>query len=498
MQTRRNFLKLGMLGSAMAFSCGVTNVVQAGHPAPVLSAKPARKPNFVFILCDDLGYGDLSATGQKKFQTPNIDSLARDGMRFNQFYSGCPLCAPSRCSLMTGLTIGHTWVRSNEPYKATTWESGKQYLGKLVPLRQNEITLPRTLKALGYATGMFGKWGLGNLGTTGEPIRQGFDECFGYLDQVHAHHYYTDHLVENDKDIPIDKTQYSHDLIWNRGMDFVRKHKDEPFFLYLPTTIPHASIEVPEDSMKPFIGKFEEKPHPQAWYSKQDTPAAAFAGMVTRLDRDVGRLLDLLKELRLDENTIVFFTSDNGPHREGGHRPVYFDSAGPFRGFKTDLYEGGIHVPMFVRWPGTIQAGTASEEVYAFWDIFPTLSSLAGVPKDALPKCDGISMEPALKGKHNRHNKERVMYWESYHGQTGFIQAVRMGRWKGIRLKLKPELELYDLENDIAETKNVAAEHPAIVRKIEQIMVESRTESTIWKSGLDPKTNLPMEKNNSK
>lgn len=443
-----------------------------------------RKPNIVFIMADDLGYGELSATGQKYYKTPNIDSLAQNGIRYNQFYSGSTVCAPSRCSLMTGLTTGHAWVRANEPEAKCCWPTAKPYLGKLVPLRTTEVTIPRVLKALGYSTGMFGKWGLGDLGTTGEPLRQGFDEYFGYLDQVHAHLYYTDHLVENGKQIPWDKTKYTHDAIWQKGMDFVRNHKDEPFFLYLPVTIPHASMSVPDDSKAPFLGKFQEKPYKgDGFHPAQEHPAAAFAGMVTRLDRDVGRLLDLLKELGLDEDTIVFFTSDNGPHNDCGHDHIFFESSGGYRGRKCDMYEGGIHVPMFVRWLGKIKAGSTSEELFAFWDMLPTMAELAGLPQDALPECDGVSMAASLKGHPSARNKERTLYWEFYGYGNGFKQAVRMGKWKGVRVEVSNPLQVFNLKEDPAETTNLAKERPDIVKKLERAMSAARTESPIWKSG---------------
>ncbi len=436
-------------------------------PSITLASRMGRgfkdhKPNIIFVLADDLGYGDLSCYGQKRFTTPNIDKLAVEGMRFTQVYAGNTVCAPSRCALMTGLHTGHTLVRGNKP------DGG-------MPLRPQDLTVAETLKQANYVTGGFGKWGLGVEGTTGHPNRKGFDEWFGYLDQTHAHSYYTDHLYKNSEKVLLDGTQYSHDLIVDAAFEFIKKNKDNPFFLYFSLTIPHASLEVPDDSLKKYLGKYPEKPFPGGGtYTKQETPRAAFAAMIDRFDQSVGRMMTLLKELGLDESTIVFFTSDNGPHREGGGDPDFFNSSGPLRGIKRDLYEGGIRAPMIVRWPNRIRAGTVSKRVWAFWDFLPTAAAIAGA--NAPKKIDGISLLPTLLGKEQRHHD--YLYWEFF--ERGFQQAIRVKNWKAVRLEAGKPVELYDLDEDIGEQNNVAAKHPDVVAHIEKLLKAARTDSEGW------------------
>ena len=330
------------------------------------------KPNIVFIMADDLGYAHLGAYGQEKIRTPNIDRLADEGIRYTQFYSGSTVCAPARSVLMTGLHTGHTSVRGNT--------------GGL-PIEPEDVTVAEVLREAGYTTGLFGKWGLGDHGTTGEPNLQGFDEFFGYLHQVHAHFYYTPFLWENDRQFPLEgnedgaRTTYSHDVITERALQFVRDHHEEPFFLYLAFTIPHTELLVPEESFAEYDGQFPEpNPHPgNGHYAAQEKPRTAFAAMVGRMDRDVGRLMALLDELGIGENTIVFFTSDNGGQRGWGVDLDFFEGNAPLRGGKMFMYEGGIRVPLLVRWPGRIEAGQESEHVWAFWDVLPTLAELVGV-----------------------------------------------------------------------------------------------------------------------
>lgn len=440
-------------------------------------AADGRPPNVVFIMADDLGFGHLGCYGQEKIRTPNIDQLAAEGMRFTQVYAGNNVCAPCRSVLMTGLHMGHTPVRGN---------SGG------IPLRDEDVTVAEVLKAAGYATGGFGKWGLGDAGSSGVAHRQGFDEFFGYYDQVHAHSYYPAYLWHNDRKHPLpgnsgresdgltgeERTTYSHDVIMEKAREFIRRHRDRPFFCYIPSTIPHTELLVPEDSLQEYAGRWPE-PNPyvteRKHYADQEQPRAALAAMVTRLDREVGRVLDLLEELGLEENTIVVFTSDNGAQGSGGPDPAFFNATGELRGHKGDMYEGGLRVPMIVRWPGRIEPGSVSDHVWYFADVMPTLAKLAGTP--APDRTDGISVVPTLTGRGEQKQHE-FLYWErsGFDPRTGeirpnsLVQAVRMGKWKAIRHRPDREPELYDLAMDEAETKNVAGEHPEIVARVERIM----------------------------
>jgi arylsulfatase A-like enzyme len=435
----------------------------AAWEPPSARADEPRRPNIVFILADDLGYGDLGCYGQKQIQTPSLDRLAAEGMRFTQGYAGSTVCAPSRCCLMTGKHTGHATIRGNA----------------LVPLRPDDVTVAKVLKDAGYDTGLVGKWGLGEPGTTGVPNRQGFDSFFGYLNQVHAHNYYPDYLWRNQEKVPLEgnvvkdgiavqRAQYSHDLFTREALGFVEQHRDRPFFLYLAYTIPHANnergnaegngMEVPSDA------PYTDRPWPQVEKNH--------AAMITRLDADVGRLLQRLKELGLDENTVVFFTSDNGPHKEGGADPQFFHSAGPLRGYKRDLTEGGIRVPMLARWPGRVKAGAVSDQVWAFWDFLPTAADLAGAK--APDGLDGLSVAPTLLGQGGQKQHD-FLYWEFH--ERGFQQAVRTGDWKALRLKPDAPLELYDLKTDLGEKHYVAGEHPDAVARVEAYLKEARTES---------------------
>jgi len=454
MTTRRGFLK-GATLSAVPFLC----------PQLALGTGEAgRRPNIIFILADDLGYGDLGCYGQEKIKTPNIDRMAREGIRFTQFYAGSTVCAPSRCSLMTGLHTGHTFIRGNKEVQP----EGQ------APIPAETFTVAKMLHKAGYTTGAVGKWGLGPPGSTGEPNRQGFDHWFGYLCQRQAHFYYPPYLWRNGQKVVLDenrdgtKSTYSHDLMTDEALAFVENHQDDPFFLYLAYTIPHAELAVPEDSIEPYRGKFPEIPFPGKHYGAQKTPRAALAAMISRMDRDVGRLMALLKKLDIDENTLVMFSSDNGPHKEGGIDPAFFDSNGPLRGIKRDLYEGGIRVPMIARWPGKIRPGTETDHVAAFWDLLPTCADLAGTspPRDI----DGISFLPSLLDREQRRHE--YMYWE-FKGK----QAVRTGDWKAVRLAPDGPIELYNLETDLGEQNDVSGLNPAIVSRIERIMNVARTES---------------------
>jgi arylsulfatase A-like enzyme len=418
----------------------------------------ATKPNIIFILADDLGYGDLGCYGQTKISTPNIDRLAVEGTKFTQVYAGSTVCAPSRCALMTGKHTGHTRIRGNAK----------------VDLTPSDFTAAKLLQTAGYRTALIGKWGLGSSCSPGVPNKQGFDEFFGYLDQTHAHTYYPTSVWDNEKEyfltgnFGINKKQYTPDLFTDRALNFVEKNKSNPFFLYLAYTIPHANNELNKES-----GNGMEVPS-DAPYSDRDWPQPDknFAAIVTRLDGYVGRLMTKLRETGLDRNTLVIFTSDNGPHKEGGNHPDFFASSGPLRGIKRDLYEGGIRVPAIARWPGVVPENRVSDQAWAFWDFLPSVADVAGVkPPNGL---DGMSIMPALKG--GALQKRDYFYWEFH--EAGFSQAVRMGDWKGVRRQRRSNpIELYNLATDIGEKHDIAAQHPDIVKRIGEIMLNARTDS---------------------
>jgi arylsulfatase A-like enzyme len=428
----------------------------------IATAAPARAPNIVYILADDLGYGDLGCYGQKLIRTPRLDQMAREGMRFTQHYSGAPTCAPARCVLMTGKHTGHARIRANSDR----------------PILPGDATVAEALKGAGYTTGVFGKWGLGLEDSTGAPWRKGVDEFHGYLDQTHAHTYYPDHLWRNGQrhEIPENRDGqrrvYSHDLLAQSALDFIRRHKDRPFFLYGAFTIPHAEVAVPEDSVAEYRGKWPEpKTFPGSrTYAPQTQPRAVRAAMITRLDRDVGRILDLLDELKLSENTLVIFTSDNGPITAGGQDPEFFDSNGPLRDLKFTLYEGGIRVPFIARWPGQVARGSEATLVSDFADMFPTFAALAGAKLPA--GLDGVSILPTLTGAKTKQALRDHFYWEA-----APQQAVRRGDWKLYRASRERPVELYNLAADIGESKNLAGAHPDITASLEKLLVTSRTES---------------------
>jgi len=400
----------------------------------------ADKPNIIYILADDLGYGDVGCYGQKRIKTPRLDRMAREGMRFTDHYSGSTVCAPSRCSLMTGYHTGHTYIRGNAEVKP----EGQK------PIPADSVTIPKLMKKAGYATGAVGKWGLGFPGSEGAPNKQGFDFWYGYNCQRHAHSYYPTYLWRNETKEPVAKGTWSHDLLTKEALAFVRNNKDKPFFLYVPYTIPHAQLHVPD------LSPYEN----ETWPANQKK----FAAMVTRLDADVGKILDLLAELKIENNTLVMFASDNGPHREGGQKPDFFKSSGPFRGIKRDMYEGGIRVPMIARWPGKVSAGSTTAHISAFWDIMPTCCDLAGV--EAPPGIDGISMAPTLLGKPERQKPHDYLFWI----YTG-TRTVRKGHWKAIGWP--PRFKLFNLKTDPGETKDVYAENPEVAEQIRAIMVEA-------------------------
>jgi len=456
---------------AVASSCG--NQKQKSENKARLS-----KPNIIYIYADDLGYGDLGCYGQQDIQTPRLDAMASEGMRFVNHYAGSTISAPSRCVLMTGRHLGHAYVRANGT----------------IPLPDEKATVAELLKEAGYKTGLIGKWGLGEIYTSGHPMNQGFDFFTGYLDQVRAHNSYPEWLWKNRDTLRLEnevmlrkegyakgrggaatqKHTHSHDVFMEEATRFINKHQDTSFFLYLALTIPHANNEAPHLDQ---IGM--ETPEMMEYAKNTDWPETqkAHASMISYMDRDIGELLDQLEHLGIDEHTLVIFTSDNGPHKEGGARPEFFNSAGPLRGIKRDLYEGGIRVPFIAWWPGKIEAGTTSEHISAQWDFLPTACETAGV--DIPQDIDGISFLPELLGKEQQAHD--YLYWEfKPHGGK---QAARKGRWKAVRCDMtndpdKP-VELYDLSTDIGETRNIAGDHPGVAEEMLDIMKKAHEKSEV-------------------
>ncbi len=443
-----------------------------------------EKPNVIFILADDLGYAELGCYGQKWIKTPHIDSLAERGMRFTQFYSGNAVCAPSRCNLLTGKHPGHAFVRDNQNppgMEALRKEQGWEFPGQW-PIPDEEVTIAEMLKEQGYATAAIGKWGLGHFGTSGDPNKQGFDLFYGFNCQVHAHNHYPKFLWRNGQkeilpgnDRTLNGETYSQDKFTEVAMEFIGEHKDQPFFLYLPFAIPHLSIQAPQKSLAEYKDTIPEEEYEHRGYLKHPYPRAGYAAMITHLDRDIGRIVELVEQLGLAEKTLIVFTSDNGPtfNRLGGSDSDFFQSAGTFRGLKGSLYEGGIRVPLVACWTGKIGASTSSDHVAALWDVMPTLAELADARQPE--KSDGTSFAPTLFGKPSNQAKAEFLYWEfpGYGGQ----QAVRRGDWKAVRqglLRTKHpdaiQTELYNLADDPGEKQNVAAEQPQIVAELEAIM----------------------------
>lgn len=436
----------------------------------------AEQPNVIFILADDLGYGDLGCYGQQIIQTPHLNQMASEGIRLTDFYAGSSLSAPSRCALMTGKHTGHCTIRMN-----VSGEDGD--------LGVSDYTLPMFFKANGYVTAMFGKWGLGMEDTDGAPEAKGFDEFTGYTSQGKAHNYFPGRLVKivdgKSREISIPANRYSHDLFVEEAKNFIERNKDKPFFLYLPFTIPHAGLEIPEDDMqytdKDGVSIFPETTFPgKASYKPQPYPKATYASMISKMDSNIGSILALLQTLLIDERTLVIFTSDNGPHSEGGYQYTDFNSSGDLKGHKRSFNEGGIREPFIARWPGKIQPAVSSA-IFALWDIFPTCYEMLG--KTPSGDMDGISMyqtlttgvEPAA---------DRYMYWEISQNANSFVQAVRYGKWKLIRTFKAcelPSIRLFDLSTDPGENNNVAKRHPEIVSRIETVM-DASSEPTDRKS----------------
>jgi arylsulfatase A len=470
--------KLKLLAGSV--STGVI-LLSCGSPKTAVNKEQPVKPNIVFILADDLGYGDVGFMGQKRFATPNLDRLAAQGLVFTDHYSGCTVSAPSRCSLMTGLHTGHTIIRGNKEHQPEGQE----------PIPSSVVTIAELLHAAGYATGAFGKWGLGSPGSEGDPVNQGFDEFFGYNCQKLAHNYYPYYLWHNREKVILKENEgqqkgiYAPGLIHSQALNFLENNKSKPFFLYYATTIPHAELTAPERYMEKFRGKFlpektfkgtDEGPtYRQGPYGSQLESHAAFAAMVTLLDEQVGEIMNKLEESGIAKNTIVIFSSDNGPHLEGGADPDFFDSNGPLKGYKRDLYEGGIRVPFVACWPGKITPGK-TDHISAFWDLLPTCCDLASIPQPA--DLDGISYLPTLLGQTEKQKQHEYLYWEFH--EKGNSQAIRSGKWKGVKREMNLPLELYDLSADINETQNIAGTNLDIVGKLEKLLAGARTESEIW------------------
>ena len=490
----------------------VVSLLHLASAHGAVRADVPQRPNIIYIMADDLGYGDLGCYGQNEILTPNIDRLAAEGKRFTQHYSGSTVCAPSRCVLMTGLHCGHAYIRANK----------ETHLEGQLPLLPETLTVARILKEAGYTNGVIGKWGLGGPGTSGVPQKQGFDYFFGALCQRTANDYYPSSLWRNDEIVRLrgnrngkyypfylwlekDKYTrlddrgvlqplipsffdgmpqayqvignesegegtYSNDVFTEDALRFIRTNKHHPFFLYLAYTIPHAWLQVPGD-----------RP-----YSKKNWPGPMknYAAMITRMDGYVGRIMELLRELEVDKNTLVMFSSDNGPHEELGGDPAFFASSGPLRGKKRDLYEGGIRVPLIAHWPGTIEPNSVSDHVSAFWDFLPTCAELAGVKTPA--NIDGKSMVPTLLGFPHEQQKHEFLYWEFLvvAGTHKGKQAVRMGDWKAVRINLHEHpdvaVELYNLKDDLGETKDVSKQNPDIVEEIKRYLETARSPSNLF------------------
>jgi len=452
----------------------------AAAPLLLTRCRRQRRPNVIFILADDLGYAELGCYGQRKIKTPNIDHLAAQGMRFLQHYSGSPVCAPSRCTLMTGLHTGHSQVRDNKQVGgAEGWRLGATSGGQW-PLQADTTTVARIFQQAGYVTGAFGKWGLGIVPSTGAPLKQGFDHFYGYICQRQAHTYYPNHVWRDDQveywhenDNGAEVT-FSHDRITETALQFIKTNKDRPFFCYVPFTIPHVALQVPEDSLAEYRGLWDDPPYDgKKGYVPHPAPRACYAAMVSRMDRDVGRIVQWVKQLHLENDTLIIFTSDNGPTFAGGADSTFFESTGGLRGLKQDVYEGGIRVPFIAAWPGHIQAGSQSQHASAFWDFMPTACELIGSGTPA--GLAGISYLPTLLGRPERQKIHDHLYWELA-GQ----QAVRQGDWKAVRLKMDQPVQLYNLAPDPFEKLDVAGENPERLQQMTQLLSDCRIDSELF------------------
>jgi arylsulfatase A-like enzyme len=439
------------------------------HPAAGADGGP-EQPNLIYILADDLGYGDLSCYGQTRLATPQLDSMAAAGLKFTRHYAGSTVCAPSRCVLLTGKHTGHAAIRGNSP--------------GLMP--EDEVTVAELLRTAGYATGCFGKWGVGNPPPLDDPNRHGFDEFYGYVSMFHAHNFFPEFLIHNGQKTPlrnevgkawkdgdgrgvaVKRADYVPELVTREALSFIEQHRQRPFFLYLAMNVPHANNEAGKAGMEvPEYAESVEDDWP--------LPEKGFATMIRNIDRDVGRVLEKIRQLGLERKTLVIFTSDNGPHQEGGHQMPFFDSNGPLKGMKRDLYEGGIRVPMIAWWPNRVPAGTVTDHISGFQDVLPTFAELAGIDP---PSTDGISMVPTLLGEPGDQRRHPHLYWE-FHEQGG-KQAVVRGQWKAVRRNVAKDpngpLELYDLARDLGEEHDLADQHPDLVAEFAAIMQREHVE----------------------
>ncbi len=470
-----------------------------------------RLPNIIYIYADDLGYGELGSYGQKKIKTPNLDRMAREGMKFTQHYAPAPVCAPSRCMLMTGKHGGHAYIRGN--YELGGFEDSTE--GGQMPLPEGVYTLPRMLKNAGYTTALTGKWGLGMNTNSGSPLKQGFDYYYGYLDQKQSHNYYPTHLWENDKSIALNNpvitihksidsatatdkdfnyfkgTDYAPGKITDKAIQFIDRNKDKPFFLYMPYTLPHLSLQVPDEYVQKYIGEFDEKPYyGQKGYASTKYPLSTYAAMITYLDDQVGIVMEKIKQLGLDKNTIIMFSSDNGATFSGGVDVNFFNSEDGLRGLKMDLYEGGIRMPFIARWPGKIAAGKTSDLISVQYDV---MAALAELTNQKLTNTDGISFLPELMGNKAKQKKHAFLYFE--YPEKGGQVAIRMGDWKGVRTNVRKQpnaaWQLFNLKTDRNETVDVAVQHPELIKQLNAIQQTEHQSSHImeWEF-IDPKFDI--------
>lgn len=459
-----------------------------------------RLPNIIYIYADDMGYGELGCYGQQKIRTPNLDRMAREGIRFTQHYTSAPVCAPARGMLMTGKHGGHAQIRGN--YEMGGFEDSTE--GGQMPLAEGAYTIAKMMQQAGYATALIGKWGLGMHNTSGSPNKQGFDYAYGYLDQKQAHNFYPTHFWENGRwdslnnppfyvhqPLPANETDpaafnrykgktYSITRFAEKTLHYIRQHKDQPFFLYLPYTAPHVSLQAPDEAVQEYLGQFEETPYRgERGYASTLYPRSTYAAMITYMDKQIGRIMALLQELGIQQNTLIMFSSDNGASaNEGGADTEFFNSTGVLRGRKRSLYEGGIREPFIARWPARIAAGNTTDHVSAQFDLMATLAEITGTK---LSSTDGISFLPVLTGRSAKQQVHPYLYFEF--GEAGGLVAIRMGKWKGVKSGMKANKdtpwELYNLEADISETRNVAAQHPELIQQFESIVKKEHEQACL-------------------